>query len=81
MSALLEKIRSDVSLLPIEEQQALAVDLLDAAWGGYEPSAEVAAAWDAEIAKRAAEIRSGQATVIPWATVHHDLAKEFGWEN
>lgn len=80
MSALLEKIRSDVSLLPIEEQQALAVDLFDASWGAYESATEVEAAWDAEVTKRADEIRTGKATVIPWATVQTDLAKEFGWE-
>ena len=80
MSTLLEKIRSDVSLLPIEEQQVLAVDLLDVAWGAYEPAAEVEAAWNAEITKRADEIRTGKATVIPWTTVQTDLAKEFGWD-
>ena len=80
MSALLEKIRSDVSLLPIEEQQTLAVELFDAAWGAYEPAAEVDAAWDAEVAKRAEEIRTGKATVIPWATVQSEMAKEFGWD-
>jgi putative addiction module component (TIGR02574 family) len=80
VSALLEKIRSDVCLLPIEEQQVLAVDLFDASWGAYEPASEVEVAWNAEVTKRADEIHSGKATVIPWTTVQTDLAKEFGWD-
>ena len=80
MSALLEKIRSEVSLLPIEEQQALAVDLFDASWGPYDSADEAEAAWDVEAAKRADEIRTGQASVLPWATVRAGLATKFGWD-
>lgn len=79
MSALLERIRSDVSLLPVEEQQALAVDLLDSSWGAYETAIDVESAWAVEIATRAEEIRTGKASLVQWSAVEADLAKEFGW--
>ena len=79
MCALLEKIRVEVRKLPLEEQQALALDLLDAALGTYEPAEQVSAAWDAEIARRADEIRQSVVVPVPWSQVQADLAREYGW--
>ena len=79
MSVLLERIRAEVRGLPLEEQQALALDLLDAGHGTYEPADQVSAAWDAEIARRADEIRQGVVVPVPWSQVQADLAREFGW--
>ena len=79
MSVLLDKIRSEVRRLPFEEQQALALDLLDAAHGTYEPADQVSAAWDEEISRRADELRQGVVFPVPWSRVKADLAREFGW--
>ena len=80
MSALLERLRNEASQLPIAEQQALALELLDGTWGQYEPVSVVQDAWDIEIAKRAEEIREGRVELTLWSTVQSDLAKEFGWD-
>ena len=79
MSVLLEKIRSEARRLPVEEQQALALDLLDTAQGDYEPAEQVAAAWDVEISRRAEQIRQGVVVPVPWSQVQANLAKEYGW--
>lgn len=80
MSALLERLRNEASQLPIAEQQALAMGLLDVSWGPYEPISAVQHAWDLEVTKRAQEIREGRVELAPWSTVQTELAKEFGWD-
>ena len=80
MSAQLEKVRLEAHQLTPDEQQVLAVELIDSAWGDYELDDVVQRAWDAELAKRAEDIRTGRVQAIPWDTVRAELANEFGWD-
>ncbi|MGI8605396.1 MAG: addiction module protein [Verrucomicrobiales bacterium] len=80
MSAQLEKVRRETRQLPLDEQQRLAVELIDSAWGEYEPEEQAKAGWDAEIAKRAEDVRTGKIQTIRWEAIHGDLTKEFGWD-
>jgi putative addiction module component (TIGR02574 family) len=70
VSKLLERALS----LSVEEQEALADSLISNLGGKVEEG--VQAAWDAEIAKRIAELDSGRAKTISWAEVRRrNLAK------
>lgn len=80
MSALLEKVRLDARQFPQDEQQLLAIELIDAAGGGDDFQEAVEAAWDNEITKRVEEVWSGAVELQPWASVKTSLAKEFDWD-
>jgi putative addiction module component (TIGR02574 family) len=70
VSKLLEKALS----LSIEEQEALADSLISNLGGKVDEGVE--AAWEAEIGRRVAELKSGKAKTIPWAEVRkRNLAK------
>jgi putative addiction module component (TIGR02574 family) len=70
VSKLLERALS----LSVEEQEALADSLISNLGGKVDEG--VQAAWDAEIAKRIAELDSGRAKTISWAEVRRrNLAK------
>lgn len=70
VSKLLERALS----LSVEEQEALADSLISNLGGKVDEG--VQAAWDAEIAKRIADLDSGRAKTIPWAEVRkRNLAK------
>jgi putative addiction module component (TIGR02574 family) len=70
VSKLLERALS----LSVEEQEALADSLISNLGGKVDEG--VQAAWDAEIAKRIAELDSGRAKTISWAKVRRrNLAK------
>ena len=70
VSKLLERALS----LSVEEQEALADSLISNLGGKVDEG--VQAAWDAEIAKRIAELDSGRAKTVPWAEVRRrNLAK------
>jgi len=70
VSKLLEKAVS----LSVEEQGALAESLISSL--GDQVDEGVHAAWESEIAKRAAELDSGKVKTIPWAEVRRrNLAK------
>lgn len=80
MSALLERIRSEARQLSADEQQTLALDLLDAAEGVHDTTTEVTAAWEIEISRRAAEIRSGAVNMVSWERLQGSIREEFGWK-
>jgi len=63
VSKLLERALS----LSVEEQEALADSLISNLGGKVDEG--VQAAWDAEIAKRIADLDSGRAKTIPWTEV------------
>ena len=70
VSKLLERALS----LSIEEQEALADSLISNLGGKVDQG--VQAAWDAEVAKRIADLDSGRAKAIPWTEVRkRNLAK------
>ena len=61
MSLTIEEIKAEAMNLSPDER----ADLADWLWVSATPRAEVAAAWDAEIARRIAEIDAGTAQLIP----------------
>ena len=63
VSKLLEQALS----LSVEEQEALADSLISNLGGKVDEG--VQAAWDAEIAKRIADLDSGRAKTVPWTEV------------
>ncbi len=70
VSKLLERALS----LSVEEQEALADSLISNLGGKVDEG--VQAAWDAEIAKRIADLDSGRAKTTPWTEVRkRNLAK------
>lgn len=68
MSERARKVRQDAMELPLSERAELAADLLASLDG--EPEADVAAAWTAEVERRARE--SGDDDV-PWETVSAEM--------
>ncbi|HEU5400278.1 MAG TPA: addiction module protein [Terriglobales bacterium] len=70
VSKLLQKALS----LSVEEQEALAESLISNL--GEKVDEDVQAAWETEIAKRVAELDTGQARTISWSEVRRrNLAK------
>jgi putative addiction module component (TIGR02574 family) len=70
VSKLLQKALS----LSVEEQEALAESLISSL--GDKLDGDVQAAWNAEIARRVAELDSGKAKTSPWSEVRkRNLAK------
>ncbi len=61
MSLTIEQLKAEAMRLSPEER----ADLADWLWVSATPRAEVEAAWDAEIARRVAEIDAGTAKLIP----------------
>ncbi|MGK2952602.1 MAG: addiction module protein [Thiobacillus sp.] len=61
MSLTAEQIKAEAMKLPPEER----ADLADWLWVSATPREEVKAAWDAEIARRIAEIDAGTVELIP----------------
>lgn len=61
MSLTIEQIKQEAMNLSPEER----ADLADWLWVSAMPREEVKAAWDAEIARRIAEIDAGTAKLIP----------------
>ncbi len=64
--------------LPAEERAALANTLLDTLEGADETSAlqdarSVEEAWDAEVARRIADLNAGRAVTVPWEQLHREL--------
>lgn len=53
-------------------------DLADKLWVSVHSKEEVAAAWDAEIARRIQEMDSGEVVGIPWETVMAELRARLG---
>ena len=75
MSELAEKLKSDLSRLPVQERAELAYFLIHSLDQGEDPDAE--AAWDTELANREQKIRSGVDVGEATETVLADLRKKY----
>lgn len=69
-----EEIKSKLSALSLEDRAALAHFLIHSLEDETDPDRE--AAWDVELAKRAKEIKSGNATGEPAEKVFSELRKK-----
>ncbi len=58
--------------LPADERAALANTLLDTLETSKE-SVSVQEAWDAEVARRIADLKAGKAVTVPWEELHREL--------
>jgi putative addiction module component (TIGR02574 family) len=58
--------------LPVDERAALANTLLDTLEGPNE-SVFLQDAWDAEVARRIADLKAGKAVTVPWEELHREL--------
>jgi len=67
MTSEVSKLLEQALSLSVEEQEALADSLISNLGGKVDEG--VQAAWDAEIAKRIAELDSGRAKTVSWAEV------------
>lgn len=74
MSLTAEQIKAEAMKLPPEER----ADLADWLWVSAAPREEVKAAWDAEIARRIAEIDAGTVELIPSEEVLAKLKAKLG---
>jgi putative addiction module component (TIGR02574 family) len=63
MTATGERMKAELDRLPAQDRAALAAYLIESLDEEMDPDAE--AAWDEELARREAEIRSGQAVGEP----------------
>jgi putative addiction module component (TIGR02574 family) len=75
MTALGEKLKSELSQLPIEDRAELASFLIESLDEGADPDGEDA--WDTELARRADEIRTGKVQGIPVEKVLAELRTRF----
>jgi len=67
----LDRLLKDALRLPPEARGALAGRLIDSLDHEVDPDAE--AAWDAEIARRDEETRSGRVRPRPWAEARREI--------
>jgi putative addiction module component (TIGR02574 family) len=58
--------------LPVDERAALANSLLDTLESSNE-SVSLQEAWDAEVARRVADLKAGKAVTVPWEELHREL--------
>lgn len=75
MTALGEKLKSELTQLPIDDRAELASFLIESLDEGADPDAE--AAWDAELARRSEEIRSGKVVGVPAEKVFAELRAKY----
>jgi putative addiction module component (TIGR02574 family) len=75
MSELAEKLKSDLSRLPVQERAELAHFLIHSLDQGEDPDAEIA--WDAELAKREQKIRTGTDVGEAIETVLANIRKKY----
>jgi putative addiction module component (TIGR02574 family) len=73
MAKTLSEVSRDAAELPVSEQLALARILLDLAEDAPEPVGKVEEAWEDEIQKRMAELRSGQVKAVPLDEVRRKI--------
>ena len=73
MTSELSRLLDEASMLPLDEQAALAQSLISNLEGKMDE--EVRAAWDEEIKRRVAELESGAAKTIPWEEVRGRMAE------
>ena len=75
MTTLGEKLKGQLVQLPIEDRAELASFLIESLDQGADSDAE--AAWDAELARRAEEIRTGKVVGVPAEKVFADLRAKY----
>jgi putative addiction module component (TIGR02574 family) len=75
MTEAAEKLKAELGRLPAQDRAELAHFLLDSLEEEADPDVE--AAWDAELVRREAEIRSGKATGEPADKVFGELRKKY----
>ena len=75
MTAMVEALKSQVDRLSTEERAALACYLIDSLDETEDPDAQVA--WEAELASREDDIRSGRAVGEPAVTVFSRLRARY----
>lgn len=75
MTALAEKLNTELDQLPIEDRAELASFLIQSLDEGADPDAQ--AAWDVELARRAEELRTGKVVGIPAEKVFADLRAKY----
>jgi putative addiction module component (TIGR02574 family) len=75
MSELAEKLKSDLSRLSVQDRAELAQFLIHSLDDGEDADAE--AAWDAELARREQEIRTGRDVGEPVDKVLAELHKKY----
>lgn len=75
MTAMAEKLKVQLSQLSAQERAELAHFLINSLDEGVDADAE--AAWDAELARRLEEIRSGNAVGEPAGQVFAELRKKY----
>ena len=74
MTNAVSKLLQRALSLSVDEQKALAESLISSL--GNKVDGDVQAAWEAEIARRVAELDSGEVKTIPWTEVRRrNLAK------
>jgi putative addiction module component (TIGR02574 family) len=74
MTPELSRLLDEASMLPLDEQAALAQSLIANLEGKMDE--DVRAAWDEEIKRRVAELDSGAAKTIPWEEVRERNLKK-----
>lgn len=72
MSLTIDQLKAEALKLSPEER----ADLADWLWVSATPRAEVEAAWDAEIARRIAEIDAGTAKLVPAEEVMAEIEEK-----
>lgn len=75
MSATIEALKSQLGALPSRDRAELARFLIDSLESEADEDAE--AAWEAELARRAADIRAGRVVGKPAEQVFSDLRARF----
>src|SRR6267142_7034296 len=71
MSPKLQQVLDDAMTLPDGDRANLAARLIDSLDNTFDEDAE--AAWDAEIAKRVAELDAGKVKTVPWPELRKRL--------
>lgn len=70
MSPALPDLLKQALALPVDERAALANALLDSLEGKDQSVQE---AWDAEVARRMEDLKSGKAVTVAWEELHYEL--------
>lgn len=73
MSSTLEQLTAQALDLPAEQRAVLAETLLES----IEPTPPLSPEWEAEIARRVAEVDRGEVTCRPWSEVMQELRTQY----
>lgn len=78
MARTLSEVTRDAAGLAAADQVKLARIMLDLAEPGVEPPAEVDSAWETEIQRRLAEVRSGDVAGVDLTTLKRRIGRRMG---